>query len=124
MRGFFLACLGLLAALATPGTGMAQKFKRTTITGEPAIRVGFPATMGAVGKDYLFKPGFWAPASVDIIVGDEPHNLGELSVETGDPEDIENVYTVKLPPLAPQQAVTVPTFIRVGSRSGDIAIRV
>jgi hypothetical protein len=126
MRCSFLPVLGLLAALLVPGSALAQKAKRTMITGEPAIRIGFQAGLAVNevgGKEYLFKPGFWAPAAVDIIVGDEPLPLGELSVETGDPEDVENIYTVKLPPLAPQQAITVPTYVKVGSRSSDIIIR-
>src|SRR5579859_2589603 len=118
-----VALLALAAVLLAPAAGYAQKFKRTTITD---LRIGMQAGMLAneTGKEYLFKPGFWAPVSVDIIVGDEPLPAGQLSVESADPEDIENVYTVNLPVLNPGQPITVQTYIKVGSRTGEVITRV
>lgn len=121
MRCSLIATLAL--ALLAPSAALGQKLKRTQITADP--RVGFQAGLLANegGKEYLFKAGLWAPVSVDIVVGDEPLPGAELSVESADSDDVQNTYTVKLPALNPGQAVTVNTYVRVGSRGGELMTR-
>lgn len=121
----------LIAALALallPSALLAQeqpkRLKKTTITADP--RIGFQAGLANTGgKEYLFKAGAWAPVSVDIMVGDDPLENAELSVEVADIDDVQNTYTVKLPrSVKPQQSITVNTYVRVGSRGGEMMTRV
>lgn len=115
------------AALLAPSAAFAQKLKRTTFTGgEDNPRIGFQAGLLAneSGKSYLFKAGLWAPMSVDFIVGDDPLDKAELSVECADSDDVQNTYTIKLPPLKSGQSFTANTYVRVGSRGGEIVTRI
>ena len=99
----------LVIALLAPAPALAQKLKRTTFTGEERQnpRIGFEAGLAAEGgKDYVFKAGLWAPVSVDFQVGDDPLPNAELSVECADSDDVQNTYTIKLPPLVAQQSYT------------------
>jgi hypothetical protein len=117
----------LAAALLTPSAAFGQKLKRTTFTGaEDNPRVGFQAGLlpNETGKSYIFKAGLWAPMSVDFIVGDDPLPNAELSVECGDSDDVQNTYTIKLPPLNPGQSFTANTYVRVGSRGGELVTRI
>jgi hypothetical protein len=121
MRCSLIAALSL--ALLAPSAAFGQKLKRTMITADP--RIGFQAGLLANegGREYLFKAGLWAPVSVDIVVGDEPLPGAELSVESADSDDVQNTYTVKVPALNPGQAITINTFVRVGSRGGELVTR-
>lgn len=126
MRCTLIAALAL--ALLTPSAALAQKLKRTTFTGTETKnpRVGFEAGLLAneSGKDYLFKAGLWAPVSVDFQVGDDPLPNAELSVECADSDDVQNTYTIKLPPLTAGQNFTANTYVRVGSRGGELVTRI
>src|SRR5262245_42867224 len=123
MRGILTAALML--ALLAPSMALGQRLKRTTFTGdEKNPRIGFEEGLGQGGREYVFKAGMWAPVSIDFQVGDDPLPNAELSIESADSDDVQNTYTIKLPPLKPGDAFTANTYVRVGSRGGELVSRI
>lgn len=123
MRRIVIALLVLASFVWLPTPVEAQKAKRTKITG---VRIGYQAGLAGNerGKEYLFKAGQWTPVSVDIIAGDDGLPKAILEVETIDTDDVQNVYTVALPPLNAGEPYTALTYAKPGSTLEEMAVRV
>lgn len=123
MRRIVIGLLFLAGLVLAPATAEAQRAKKTKITG---VRIGYQAGLTASerGKEYLFKAGQWTPVSVDIAAGDDGLPKAILEVETMDTDDVQNIYTIALPPLNPGEFYTALTYAKPGSTLEEMAIRI
>src|SRR5437773_1316730 len=87
-----------------------------------SVRVGF-ITGTSSGA---FKTSQWAPVYVSITAGPEriDRSTGVIVVEASDTDDVQNQYTVDLPPLAAGEAGLVITYVRPGNTGSDINVTI
>jgi hypothetical protein len=94
------------------------------------VQVGFSAVAedevpDARGRFSLHKAGFWAPVYVSFTSGVEARS-GTLVVESTDSDDVQNNYTIALPPggLHVGETYHFLSYTKPGSASGDINVLV
>src|SRR5436190_176547 len=87
-----------------------------------SVRVGF-ITGTSSGA---FKTSQWAPVYVSITAGPEriDRSTGVIVVEASDTDDVQNQYTIDLPPLAAGEAGLVITYVRPGNTGSDINVTI
>jgi hypothetical protein len=96
------------------------------------VRIGFPtsAEEGEIkderGRVWLHKAGFWTPIYVQIRAGSEDIAKGKVVIGSTDTDDVQNTYTVPLPPagIKAEESLTVVTYTKNGSASGEISVTV
>lgn len=113
--------LAALSVLLLPAALVAQKPQKTRIAD---VHVGFRSGRDEVDKSqkYLFKAGSWTPVTVIVQAGDDGFPGGELTVETTDSDDVQNTYTISLPPLERKQEHAAIAYTKPGSLNGEIVV--
>src|SRR5438105_548971 len=100
-----------------PASGPAQQKGPIRIE---QIRVG----LSSAGVLPAFKAGAWTPIIVDVRAGPQPTPRGEIVIDSADSDDVHNRYTVPLPPLQADEAISVMGYTRPGSSSAEITVSV
>jgi hypothetical protein len=131
MRYPTLAGLFVSALLLAPGVARAQGRPRVEF-GSEDIQIGFPTGAEAgeavdeKGRLSLYKAGFWTPVNVYFKAGPEPITAGYVAVEGTDSDDVQNSYTVPLPPsgVPANEPFRVLTYTKLGSAGGELRVTV
>jgi hypothetical protein len=129
MRYRALACLALMILLLPSTRATAQDRGWVNIDN---VRIGFITLSSEPGdpvdpKNRLsyFKPGAWTPVFVDLTAGPQGLDNAVLTVEVADNDDIQNTYTVNLPPrLDPKESFRAITYTKMGSGGQDIVVNI
>ncbi len=125
-----LISLSLLAVgLAGPPTVWAQEPPPIRFDN---IQVGFAAVPDPEepaderGRLAFQKAGAWTPVYVSFTTGNEEIRTGKIVVEATDSDDVQNAYTVPLPPggLRPNEPYTFLAYTKPGSSHGELTITV
>jgi hypothetical protein len=123
VRIYVLATVTILISAAVYG----QQRPRVAIEN---IQIGYPTSpeSGEIvderGRLSLHKAGFWTPVYVTLRAGAEDIVAGKVVVETTDSDDLQNTYTVPLPPagLKAGDQLTMLAYAKTGSTSGEILV--
>jgi hypothetical protein len=110
-------CLAFLSLLALPGYGAAEDPPVTI----KDVRIGFrPNVPDNWGR---FKPGLWAPVSVEVVGGPKGLPRCDLIIETNDCDAVQAEFTVPLQ-LQPLERRTVVTYVRPGDANPRVVVSV
>jgi hypothetical protein len=96
------------------------------------VQVGFTATAeegdpaDPRGRLTLYKAGVWTPVYVYLRAGPDGIVKGKVQVETTDSDDVQNTYTVPLPPagVPPDEPYLAILYTKTGSVSNDFVVTV
>src|SRR5437899_519401 len=113
MRTSVFACLVSVAFLAWPADAHAQRRPPIRID---RVQVGFPVNP----QQGEFKPGAWMPVYIDVTAGPEGLARGELLIETSDCDDVRNNFHVPLPPLEPNEPITLMGYTKPSSLHTEV----
>jgi hypothetical protein len=99
----------------------AQRIPKVRID-DNGVHVGFKTGSEASGA----KVGAWTPVYVDLTAGSErvSQSDGDIVVETTDSDELQNAFTVRLPPLEPHEQTTIVTYARPGGSGSDIIVSI
>jgi hypothetical protein len=114
MRYLALACAALALAMLFPAAGEAQQ--RTLSIDQ--VQVGY----GPLPLLADFKSGAWTPVYISVKAGLDGTKKGEIIVESADSDDVRNHYAIMLPPLEPNDMVTLLAYTRPGSAGNEITV--
>jgi hypothetical protein len=129
MRYSVHACLVVLVALLAATIAPAQQRAKVFIDN---VQVGFTASAeeGELadprGRIALYKAGVWTPVYVYLRAGADSISKGKVQVETTDSDDVQNTYTVPLPPsgLAADEMYLAILYTKTGSVTGEFNVTV
>jgi hypothetical protein len=121
MRSLTVAVLASAVLLGLQGTSPAQVPKITV----DQVRVGFNTGNDAISG---FKIGSWTPVYVDVK-NNKGGRLGPADgvvvVETTDSDDMQNYYTLPLPPMEPEEQVAnLVLYTRPGTQGSEINVSI